>query len=276
MITYLPRAIIANHLQGFLGEPFDFLPLYEHFARRVLEWKMPRELLIDTSGINFSEFGQLPSQRAVATVLVKLFVAVGTGSPRGAFLKRCGIRRWNDLSKPIRLRGRRCRASITHDVRERRLKEPGPNPYHPGATYAQTAYLQFGRDGKWRFILWYGYSHDSSSWHLHLSQQREALGTFVGVTVPGWLDEQLLPEAWAGPRRQRNRDHDRLSSAVDVLFGWDCYGPSPGTITTDALVHDTLDCRKPLLTKRRLGVFRRWMRADADKERRREIPKQGK
>lgn len=265
MITYLPQAIVAAHVAGYTcGSPHDHLPLYEHFARKLLAWNLPRELLIDTSGINYTELGPLPSQAAAATALAKLFVAAGTDTPRGGFLRRCGLRRWADLTRPIPVRGRQCSATINYDVRERRLREPGPNCCHPGAVYAQTAHLQFGWDRRWRFVLWYGYSHGGSSWQIAVRQAREALSTFVNATVPRWLDATLMPEPWAPPRQQRNREHDRLTKSVDEVFGWDCYGPSPGTITTDTLVLALLDGRKPRLTKRRLGVLQKWMQADRE------------
>jgi len=265
MITYLPSHIIAKHAGGVIydpKQPRDHLPLYEHFARGVLARNLPREILIDTSGVHFAELGPLSSQEAVETVLAKLFAAVGTASPRGRFLKRYGLRRWADLAKPIRLKGRECTATIHYDVRERRLKEPGPNECHPGAVYAQGAYFQFGWDRRWRFVLSYGYSHDGSSWRIDVRQGREVLSAFVDVVVPQWLNDTLVEEAWAATRRCRNRDHDRLSQAVGHVFGWACYGPSPGTISTDALVLALLDGRKPCLTKRRLGVVQGWMAAD--------------
>lgn len=264
MITYLPSHIVAKHAGGVIYG--DHLPLYEHFARKVLAWNLPREILIDTSGIHFTEFAPLSSQEAAATVLAKLFSAVGTASPRGAFLKRCGLRRWADLAKPIRLKGRQCTAMIHYDVRERRLKEPGPNQCHPGAIYGQRTYFKFGWDRRWRFVLSYGYSHDGSSWSICVRQGSEALSTFVDAVVPRWLDDTLVEEGWAAPRRGRNREYDRISEAVDHVFGWEYYGPSPGTISTNALVLALLDGRKPRLTKRRLGVVQGWMAADRRKE----------
>jgi len=133
--------------------------------------------------------------------------------------------------------------------------------------FARSCYFHFGHDRKWRFVLRYGYSHDSSSWTLDVRQQREALSTFVGETVPQWLDKTLVPETWPGERQHRNREYDRLTTAVDAVFGWECFGPSLGQLTTDVLVQDMLDQRrKPRLTVRRLGVLRRWVQADARHE----------
>ena len=268
MITYLPSYVVAQHVRGAAvydgRQPRDYLPLYEHFARKVLDWNLPREMLIDTSGRGSASLAPLPSQEAAATVLSKLFVAAGTGGTRGAFLKRCGIKRWGDLAKPIRLKGRACTAQVCYDVRERRLNEPSPNSCHPGAVFAQRAYFLFGWDRKWRFVLCYGYSRDASSWNIYVRQGREALSTFIKTRVPQWLDDVLVPEAVPMQRKYRNRDHDLLSQAVDAVFSWDCYGPSPGTISTEALVCDLLTKHKPRLTKRRLGVLRKWMEAESD------------
>ncbi len=266
MIVYTPSYIVGEQLtlrRYESRQPRDYLPLYEHFARKVLDWRLPYELLIDTSGRGNPDFAPVTSQDVARTVLAKLFALAGTGCPGGTFLKRCGIRRWGDLAKPIRVQGRGCTARIDYDVRERRLVEPGPNEYHPGAVYAQGCWFQFGWDRKWRFVLRYGYSRDASAWDIEVRQGREALSTFINATVPSWLDDQLVPEEWSAQRTYRNRQHDRLSAAVDDVFAWDW---CPGMLATDALALDLLDGRKPRLTKRRLGVLRRWMRADTRKE----------
>ena len=267
MITYSPRYIVAAAACGTSiygeGHPTDYLPLYEHFARRVLDERLPYEILVDTSGINYGEFARLSSQADAATILAKLLASAGTDSPRGKFLRQCGIRRWADLAKPIRIHGWACKEQIEHDVRERRLREPGPNEYHPGAVFGQTCYYQFDRDRKWTFVFRYGYSHDSSSWDIYVWQRREALSTFVRQTVPRWLDETLEPEQWDTARTHANREYDRLASAVDTLFSPKFVGRA-GTSITERLVQEMLDQpRRPYLTPRRLGALRRWAREDA-------------
>lgn len=267
MITYSPSYILSSSIGGIGAydgrQPTDYLPLYEHFARKVLDQHLRREILIDTSGINFWEFGPLASQSDAATVLAKLFASVGTGSPRGRFLRKCGIRKWSDLAKPICVKGWECKLPIGYDVRERRLREPGPNEFHPKAVFGQSCFYQFGTDRRWRFVLRYGYSRDPSSWSLVLRQGREALSTFVRKSVPRWLDERLeLEQWWDTARTHANREFDRLTSAVETLFTWESLDPEWNT--TEALVQDMMKHRRRLgLTKRRLGSLRRWAQTDA-------------
>ena len=273
MITYRPDYIVASRFGDSYPakQPMDFLPLYEHLARKVLDWKLPFENLIDTSGRGFSEFEKIASQKDAKTTLAKLFLAVGTGYARGEFLHRLGIRRWADLAKPIVVPGRPCKTcyvGLVPHVRERRLVEPGPNEYHPCAIYGQSCYYQFsGWRQLWRFVLHYGYSHDSSTWTIHIEQGRsESLPTFVDETVPKWLSEKLVPENWAIPREQRNRDFEQLDPAVEAVFRWDS---TKKGITTDLLRDILLDHRKPTLTGPRLSVLRRWIRDDAAADARR-------
>ena len=279
MITYRPDYIVSSafgHCVYDPKAPHDFLPLYEHFARKVLDWKLPREVLNDTSSINNSEFDPLGSQQQAQQTLAKLFLMAGTDCGRGAFLRRCGIRRWADLAKPICVEGRPCKRcfaySITYDVCERKLTAPGPNPCYPWAVYAQSASFHFGAyDRLWHFDLSYGYSRDSSSWDTGVVQGRkESLRTFMDETVPKWLEERLEPEWDSGPRQQRNRDYVRLTSAVAEVFAWEC---GKRDLTIDALVDSllgvdgyALTAHRMSLTGRRLGTLRRWMRADARRE----------
>lgn len=273
MITYrLDYIVAATFGRCFYApkQPMDFLPLYEHFARKILDWKLPREVLGDTSGINFSEFDSFSSQEQARRTLAKLFLMAGTDGPHGAFLRRMGIRRWADLAKPIKVKGFASKGcfcyGITHDVRERKLVEPGPNEYHPKAIYGQSAAFRFdGWDRLWRFDLRYGFSQHTepihSSWDISIKQGRkESLRTFMDETVPKWLESKLVPEFDPGVRTYRNRCYDELTCAVGEVFGWDAYKDG---LTTDALVDDLLDGHKPELTGRRLRTVRNWMRADA-------------
>ena len=273
MITYLPAHIVAKHTAAWCvyGKPYDYLPLYEHLARKLLAMKPrpPLEVFIDTSAVNFSEFEPFGSQKAVETILAKLFLMVGTEGKHGDFLRRIGIRRWADLAKPICLPGRENKWWSGHDrcnVRERLLRKPGPNTCHPGAIYAQRASFCFCRyELKWRFILNYGYSHDCSTWQIEVRQGTESLQTFVDRTAAQWLDSVLEPESFDHERTYRNRRHDDLTSAVGEVFATDwCSGRDVDEM--GLLVKALLDGKKPALTGRRLGTFRRWMRADAKRE----------
>jgi len=272
VIAYRPDYIVSScfgHCCVDKKQPMDYLPLYEHFARKVLDCKLPREVLADRSAIHVSAFDVLSSQKNAQRILAKLFLAAGTGDRRGMFLRRCGIRKWSDLAKPFRVQGRpsqRCFAeSITYDVRERRLVQPGPNECHPGAIYAQEAWFQFGTyDRLWQFNLGYGYSRDPSTWTVALKQGRgESLRTFVDERVPKWLETRLEPESDSGVRRYRNCRHDKLTSAVGEVFGWNSVKAG---ITTHLLVTALLD-RKPELTGRRLAALRRWIKADREADR---------
>ena len=270
MITYTPSYIVADHCGHCVFEarqPLDMLPLYEHLARKVLEWNVPREILIDTSGRGCQEFSAIGSQKAARQILAKLFLMAGHGGPRGDFLSRIGIKKWSDLSRPVRVPGRQTSANIEYDVYERQLTEHGPNDCHPSAIYAQSAYLLFGSGLRWHFVLSYGYSHDSSRWYTGVAQQKESLNMFLAETVPAYLDTRLEPEAWDSPRRERNCRWAQLREAVDVLWGWESY--SDEHVSTEALVEFLLGEPKPRLTRDRLNEIRKWMRADAAAEKRR-------
>lgn len=290
MITYCPAYIFAarfGHCAYYAGmkrQPLDMLPLYEHIARKVGDLGFPCETLNDTSSIRNEGFDPLRSQQQTATTIAKLFLSVGTDTTRGEFLKRIGLRRLADLTKPILVEGRQSKAWLPWDagwnVRERKLREPGPNEYHREAVYAQSCYFAFsGLDHRWRFCLEYGYSCMSdtssarSSWTIEVCQGNEALSTFVNVTVPKWLDSVLEPdeggECW---RFCRNRDRDEIAAAVNRLFSEDYCGKAS---TLDALlklllVPDIYTPHKLHLTPRRLAALRRWKRDDDAREAKRQ------
>ena len=281
MIRYDPSYIVAyaNRSKFDAKQPRDLLPLYEHLARKLLALKdVPYEVLEDTSGINSSGFPSFSTPQQVETTLAKVFLAVGTPWGRGAFLRRIGIRKWADLAKPIVVEGRQSKAwpHEGYDVAERRLKEPGPNEYHPKAVYGQSCAYQFRSwTRRWQFVLHYGYSRtfDShscrSSWQIEVCQGKEALSTFVNKTVPAWIDSVLEPEdGWSNYRTYSNRNHAEVSAAVERLFAEDW---SDKASTVDALVKlmhvdDSHVPSKLALTRRRLTALRRWKRADEAKE----------
>ena len=101
MITYLPSYIIGSRFGHCVypdkvcygNQPYDYLPLYEHLARKVLVWKFPYELLEDTSAINCYEFPGFRTQEEIRTTLARLFLNVGMGGKHGDFLRSLGIRR---------------------------------------------------------------------------------------------------------------------------------------------------------------------------------------
>jgi hypothetical protein len=262
MITYTPSEIIAAQIEGYQLETRNYLPLYEHLARKVLEWNLPKELLVDTSGTGYSSFAGIGSHATARRILAKLFSTVGNND----FLYRLGIRRWRDLDKPIIITGVERYVQITYDVCERRLQEPGPNSCHPGAIYGQSCYFVFGSKRHWHFVVSYGYSRDSSTWYTGVAQTNESLDTFLRTTVPAWMSAHLEPEQWAAPREERNRKFSRLSSAVDELFGCESY--SDEQVSTDALTGFLMDASKPRLTRERLDAIRAWIRQDAAKHRR--------
>ena len=82
-------------------------------------------------------------------------------------------------------------------------------------------------------------------------------------TLKKWLESMLEPERDPGVRTYRNLCYDRLHPAVEEVFGTDWRG----NVNADLdLVNHILDGRKPILTMRRLGVIRNWMKADAEEQ----------
>jgi len=263
MITYIPSYIVAESLDGPYDarQPVCYLPLWEHVARRAIQL-FPYDLECvndDTSGTGFHDLQGFSTPGQLKKALVRIFACVGSRWRSGRFLAACGIKRWADLAKPIRLPGWPRVVPAFHGVRERRLKKPGPNASHPEAVFGQRSVIRFDTDRRWTFEILYGYSH-SSSWRVSIRQELgESLYRF-GQRIPAFVrslfEERDFPEF----RDRENRDYDSLSAAVDALFSDECNGRN------GEFVRALLATREPgrvfspriVLTAERLAALRRW------------------
>jgi hypothetical protein len=226
MITYTPSYVLATRF-GYVFDSrqpnFDYLPLWEHFARRALHWnENALECVNDTSGIHCYELQAFRTRDQVHKALARMFSCVGTDTTTGRFLAHCRIRKWSDLASPIRVTGWDRDVPFEQDVCERQMKRPGPNSSHPGAIFGQHCVIGFGVDRRWNFRLHYGYSRDSSSWCANLRQEPgESLHHF-GQRIPTFLESLFEAEDWwsARNRKDANRRHAVTRGAVENLF-WD-------------------------------------------------------
>lgn len=264
MISFLPSYILAKSVGRVYDptQPRNLLPLYEYFARKAISidrWHL--ESLSDTSSINNSELRGFSDMDSVGHTLGVLFASVGQSNSRRAdLLASRGIRTWKDLARPICLPGWDRPDWFPHNVREQRLKKSW-NGSHPDAVFGQCAYLQFGAECRWRCVVAYGYSHDSSTWYLELRQKQESLAAFC-VRAKAWLDDLFVSDD-AISRQCCNRDYDTTTSAVDNVF-WGGYSGNEEKFVAALLAVDGGGCSQHRieLNSRRLAVLRRWMKQD--------------
>ena len=269
MITYYPSYILGSRLDCIYDSRqvnFHYLPLWEYFARRALAWnRNALECINDTSGRGCYTPQGFGTDEAVHKALARIFACAGAANTTGLFLCHCGIKRWSDLAKPIRVVGWDRRVPFEHDVRERKIRLPGPNRCHPDAIYGQCCTITFDTDLRWHFRVYYGYSRDDSPWSVEIRQNAgESLFRF-GRRIPAYLDTLFEPDDPRGAhfRTGANRDYARLSQAVSETF-WDRYvGTSKKLI--DILMNGSNEgcgAHKVVLTTKRLAVLRRWIAAD--------------
>lgn len=270
MITYIPAYVAARHRSVCAydsKQPRHLLPLWEHFARLAIDWdKNALECLNDTSSIHNWEFQEFTSKQRVRDSLSRLFLLAGTDSVSGEFLRYCGIRKWSDLTKPIRVKGWDRHIPFDVDVRERKMKQPGPNECHPDAIFGQYAGLAFGTDRRWYFRVHYGYSHDSSSWYVYIRQNGGESLFHFGQRITAFVADLFESDDWPSSRQQANRDYDCTFKAVEDLFYIDHPDARDRLVRLLAGIKGfSLTAHRIQLTARRLATLSRWITED-DKE----------
>jgi hypothetical protein len=183
------------------------------------------------------------------------------------FLRYCGFKKFNDLSKPIIV-------TVPHDdefpkrswfdLRFRSFKK-SPNEFHPQATWIMSIGLKLSKDGKtWGLQITYGYKHDSSNWYYYIWQdKKESLGEFV-KRCDDEIESLLLPEEKIAQfRAYDERVWQTRRKALDDIFGDSQYLSSIGWDEEIADILLKIDGagvhgHKIPLTKKRLMVLRRW------------------
>lgn len=256
MITYLPSYIVGMRQACIYDSKqpnWTYLPLWEHFARRAMRWNINvLEVVSSTSGRGDWAFPNFYTKEQVHESLACLFSNAGASTCRGRFLAACGIRKWADLAKPIRITGWGRDIPFVHDVCERKMKQPGPNECHPGAIFGQKCALAFRTDGRWRFLVYYGFSRDRSSWDVSIRQSAGESLYHFGQRIPAYIESLFEPDDPRGAhfRLDSNRQYQRRMEAVETLFSDDYSGVSEklaGAITTHIK-----------LTPRRCATLLRW------------------
>lgn len=221
----------------------------------------------NTSSIHNYEFDGFETRDQVHIALARMFASAGADhTTSGRFLAHCGIRKWSDLTNPIRLKGWDRYVPFEHDIFERRLRRPGPNNCHPDAVFGQHCRIRFGEDRLWHFRIHYGYSHDASTWDVAISQHRgESLHHF-GQRVRTFVASLFEPETeWeARARAETNGLRDRVLQAASEVF-WDRHRGLCEKLVAGLLQHQTggsLSSHRITLTPQRYATLQRWAAQD--------------
>lgn len=273
MFTFKPiDAVFGEVGDAEWHSPARWLLAYQQFARACKAGEFPHEILNRTSSINnsaFAPFADEPGDRARGR-LAALFTHVGQADEAGRFLKTLGIRKPEDLAKPVAVHGwqpQKFPGRHWFMQEGRRFKKPGPNSCHPRAVWVMRTELKLDWQLRWEVALVYGYRHDGSWWHEAITQHyRESLDDYAG-RVDAWLEERLEPEEEnarrARPYHERKWGDRHL--AVRELF-WGDFGAD--MVDFDKKLTDLL-CTIPgwsltegriLLTPERLKILQGWAR----------------
>lgn len=262
MITYLPSYIVGMRQDCIYDSKqpnWHYLPLWEHFARLAIRWdRNALEVVSDTTGRGCCDFPVFHTREQVHKNLACLFSNAGANTCRGRFLAKCGIRRWADLAKPIRVTGWNRDIPFEHDVCERKMKSPGPNDCQPEAIFGQKCSMGFDTNGRWYFLVHYGYSRDSCSWYVSISQKAGESLYHFGQRIPAFIESLFEPDD-AHCRVDNNRQYQRRMEAVDTLF-------SDGYSGVSEKLAGSLTARINL-TPRRCTALLRWKRMSQQERR---------
>ncbi len=225
MIDLIPAETLRATIRpGYAAGDPRWLVLYKHMAERVQRWESVGsgrgEFLSNTSGINLWDFSLLDSPRTACVNLAELFRWVGTDTERGQFLACCGIKKWGDLAKPIRVKGwspKEFGKALWFDVTARTLCKPGPNESHPDALWVESGGLRVNSWGRWQHELYYGYPHDPG-WVVALKQGAGESREGFAARTDRWLSGMLEPEHDPRMRSYRERARNRAYEAAKTLF----------------------------------------------------------
>ncbi len=279
MLIFKPSDAMLLSMGGFASKHYcagDWFMAYEWFCRKLIEFGGPFELMNETSSINNSEFNEIRSVNSARERIVYLLKHGWFQSEANKFIAFLGINTWEDLSKPITLKGRRPQAfpNPSWFKMRGRVFSYSPNDCHPEATWVQGFNIQFDDYHKrWFARIEYGYPHDGSSWTVGILQNyREHLNSFR-KRVDVWIEEQLKPEGLnePGQRFEQERTWERVNSAMKDIFWHGYLSPSildHGKQMADLLVSvdgTSLTEGRMTITKARLATLKRWAQEQVDK-----------
>jgi len=270
MLQILPSDALLESLGGFTSRTYftgDWFMAYEWICRKLMQWKPegpPFELLNATSSINNHGFNNIWGRETPGERIAYLLKHGWFRSEVNSFLAYLNINNWDDLAKPIFIKGRRPKEFPNHKwfELEGRILDYSPNSCHLKAIWVQGFSLQFSSYRKrWIANIHYGYPHDSSSWEISLEQNyREFLDTFAG-RIQNWIDKVLKPDLSPGVRKEKEITWNRVYRAMRDLF-WDNHSICDAEEQiADELVKiegSTLTEGRMILNKQRLATLKKW------------------
>jgi len=262
MITYRPRDAIAEEYDVYPRLlPAAWFVIYEVWAKAVAAWQKTHVMDKPLAALGEGLWSQDHPRRRLAV----LFSQARNNTAAANFLRSAGIHSWAKLGALYRAPGWRPRAFADAtwfgtQVKGRRFHHPGPNEFHPDATYATAGSLRFSNN-RWVYQVTYGYPHESSTWGQFIRQRyREGREHFAG-RVDRWLADNLVDED-SVTRHRRMREVARWHRSANAAYELFRMTRSVSSQVADAIALTTNG--EISMTPARLRTLTGWAKLDGD------------
>ncbi|HEG43357.1 MAG TPA: hypothetical protein ENH94_04835 [Phycisphaerales bacterium] len=275
MLIFKPSDAMLGSMGGLPSKYHcegDWFMAYEWFCRKLIEFGGAKELMNATSSRSNLSFDPIRKVNTARDRIAYLLMHGWYHPQADEFLAFLGINKWEDLARPIALKGRRPQGfpNANWFKMRGRVFSYSPNSSHPGATWVQGFHIQFDDYRKrWSASIEYDYQHGhGSSWTVQIEQKyREHLNSFR-ERVDVWIEQQLIPEGRKDRERQgREQTWNRIHSAMDDLFYHDFKSDSvldhedqmaDILVNADGPSVPSLHVGRIRITKSRLATLKRW------------------